>query len=885
LKIDEKVFKGEVDVKYFLQKSTSNSTDLIIIFSAFQALGQGPKYNYINTLLGIDCNKLFILDDFGSRGSYYLCKGKDYKIERSVIRLINSIIDEYGFKNITSCGSSKGGYASLYYGIKYGFNNIIAASPQYFLGTYLEKSKSPDVIEFLAGKVNEDEVQYLDRLLQDTVNTSEFKPNIYIHLGEGEYHYTDHVLPLIEKLANNHISYELDLGNYNSHSEVGKFFPKYLLSKISSIYKYPNIISLKPIKPHQQEVLKEVLFTVDVEGNNNKIAWYVYKDNKVLQKFPYKNENKIKITFNEIGTYKVKVFVTNSIKLKTTKMTQPFEVVSEEIRSDFDISIKNISTDQIIKVHQISNNVRSIGNSILEDKFYFYSNLETIDFKQGIDWEYQHPKSPDTYQLYLQSLNVLCHLLNAYEYTGEKKYLNKSIEIFKSWYDYVSTNPENKMVWYDHPTAYRTHNLIYFAIVLKENLPVSKDEFFNLLSKHATYMNSDKNYRKNNHGIMMDRSLILLGITLNHPLAKNWIEKGIWRLKDTFNYSYSPLGVHLENSPDYHSIVRTLFKTIEDFLNKNNLSLGDEVNNHLKLSDEYFKYLVKPDGYLPIIGDTELKYYGTKYKNYDSFHDQNAGISLLQAKDEEKPEHSTWISFVSGFGTITHKHHDDLSFNLHYMGNDIFVDSGKYNYGSSLIRGYMKSPRAHNSLAVKGKKYDFITGNEHNAYTKSFYSSNKMDIVQGINKGYQNVYFVRSLIFLKPNIIILLDENMTNASKNISQYFNLASHIDITAKEINKVTLTSKKEPIEIEQILPIDNTFVHKAETNPPQAIISEKFNEIIETQQIEFNKRAVSGENFLTVIKLGEEAINCFENVEFDRVNRKIHISIKNEDFLFNI
>ncbi|WP_062320399.1 hypothetical protein [Halolactibacillus sp. JCM 19043] len=106
---NEKVFDSERKVKYLFQKSYKKSDELIIVFSAFHSKGTRPRYNYVRTLEGFNANKLFILDDFGARGSYYLCENRDFSIERSVSALIQEIINQYKIKKVMSCGSSKGG--------------------------------------------------------------------------------------------------------------------------------------------------------------------------------------------------------------------------------------------------------------------------------------------------------------------------------------------------------------------------------------------------------------------------------------------------------------------------------------------------------------------------------------------------------------------------------------------------------------------------------------------------------------------------------------------------------------------------------------------------------------------------------------------------------
>lgn len=132
---NEKIHVSNNGIRYCFKKAKFKNKDkLIVIFSAFSS--DRAKYNYINTLSLFDCNKLYILDDYGSKGSYYLGLNGMLDIETSVVSLISNIMHENNilFKNVISVGSSKGGTAALYYGMKYNYGNIIVGAPQYKIG-------------------------------------------------------------------------------------------------------------------------------------------------------------------------------------------------------------------------------------------------------------------------------------------------------------------------------------------------------------------------------------------------------------------------------------------------------------------------------------------------------------------------------------------------------------------------------------------------------------------------------------------------------------------------------------------------------------------------------------------------------------------------------
>ncbi|WP_234396889.1 Two component regulator three Y domain-containing protein [Bacillus massiliglaciei] len=307
----EKVYIGEREVKYLFQKSYKPTNSLVIIFSAFPTKGKKPSYNFVRTLAEFDCNKLFILDDFGSRASYYLCEKRDFSIERSVISLISKIAEENEIKTFISCGSSKGGYSALYYGIKYGFDHIIAASPQYYLGDYLlEQTNSEDVTHFMSGASHEEDHLFLNEIMSRMISATRNKPDIFIHLGDREPHYENHVKPLLSLLDTRDMRYQLDLGSYSQHSDVAKFFPDILKGKIRELLHYPL---LKVTQTVEGEAGKgaECTFHAETDSASNQIAWYLYHDKKRIQMINYSLNKSFSAKLEQAGTYQAKAFTIN----------------------------------------------------------------------------------------------------------------------------------------------------------------------------------------------------------------------------------------------------------------------------------------------------------------------------------------------------------------------------------------------------------------------------------------------------------------------------------------------------------------------------------------------------------------------------------------------
>lgn len=231
-------FEG-TELKYLLMRE-KNSDYLLIVFSAFPNINRPAGYNYVDTFKDIKCNKLYILDDFGPNirgGSYYLGKEKNFFIQSAVDKLIESISNDLNIekRNIITTGTSKGGYASLYFSFKNSYGHAISGAPQIFLGDYLSNHKI--FFEYIIGEYNEENKKYLNCLLFNAVKENSIFPNVHFHVGEGDHHYPEHVLPFIKYLDSENLPYTLDIQKYDGHADVGKYYPKFAIKQINEIIK------------------------------------------------------------------------------------------------------------------------------------------------------------------------------------------------------------------------------------------------------------------------------------------------------------------------------------------------------------------------------------------------------------------------------------------------------------------------------------------------------------------------------------------------------------------------------------------------------------------------------------------------------------------------
>lgn len=530
-----------------------------------------------------------------------------------------------------------------------------------------------------------------------------------------------------------------------------------------------------------------------------------------------------------------------------------------------------INENDVFRLFEVKKRKQSIAKYALNNKIVPFPGFNSTSFNDKIWTVKKSEKYGNSYTLYLHSLRVTVELMLAYEGTKEIEYFNKAEEIINSWIKHSQTDDDNPMIWYDHTTANRTQALIHYLYLADElNRDIDEEKWISLLKKHSEIMSNDEIYKFNNHGLMMDRSLMILGYILDD---KSSITKGKSRAVNTFWYSFSSQGIHLENSPQYHTMVVRMYNEIEAYLNKKDDSLGEHVVNYLKLAKEYIPLVTKPNQRLSSIGDSGSDKQ-PREKQYKNIYDREAGISILQYKDPTP----FFVTFIAGYSSRVHKHKDDLSITLNYKEKDFFVDPGKYSYTRNKTRTYITSPSAHSTFYLQDFNYNIHLENRYNRkIVFEGYDDNKTyTLVKGRHGDYTGCSseLTRTVIQLKGYPVLILLDNLDTDNKNplnLVQKFNLASTVKIE-KGDSSYRLISDGEEMIVRQYLETDDKGIIKGDKSKPVAVNSAGFAKVKETNQLVFKKSTTESNVFLT-------------SIYDDRVVENLNIEITDEKLIINI
>ena len=157
----------------------------------------------------------------------------DWFVPDQICQLLSDLMQRYKKKAVLTCGSSKGGTAAVYYGLRINATAVIIGAPQYLIGNYLNTADHKVILEKILGSITDQGIEKLNSLLVNEIrkhSDAERKPSFYIHYSPLEHTYHEHIVKLITELQESHYPLELECSEaYENHADVGKYFQRYLV--------------------------------------------------------------------------------------------------------------------------------------------------------------------------------------------------------------------------------------------------------------------------------------------------------------------------------------------------------------------------------------------------------------------------------------------------------------------------------------------------------------------------------------------------------------------------------------------------------------------------------------------------------------------------------
>lgn len=525
-----------------------------------------------------------------------------------------------------------------------------------------------------------------------------------------------------------------------------------------------------------------------------------------------------------------------------------------------------------------------------QNKWYTSARYGEIDIPKGEEWSFEGPDRSWRFQHH--SLSSISHLVDAYDLTNDSKYLYKAKDIIHDWFNVNYPNSPSEMGWHDHSTAWRLINICRFYAKWENYEVVKSDEegITEIVKVHCTKLSTPAFYMpKHNHGLDQDIGLFT-GSVLFPKIeeSKEWENLALVRFNKQLDHLFGNEGGYLEHSPHYvYLILKNLYSFL-DFMYEVNKEEANKLAVRLEKTLKYLVYILRPDGVIPSIGDSENSILSTSLINEWKTESSDLKIFLeaLINKSEEinkmadklpldsafldagmvalrnkwpLEEDTSQILIYSGFHSRVHKHYDDLSFVIFNQGLPLITEGGKYSYDyQSEGRKYIISPYAHNSVMVDEKHADTFAKNVEKSGITSYLLTKNISYISGMHALYPKVNHRRLFIYFKPDVLIVIDKLNGVENHTFDTFFNL--HPEVQCIEDNDIF----KGYLDGNHVVSIQNLYssqshmeqkVVRGQTDPLKGWVSLKYGELTPNTLIQY--RSIGNSSFnVYQISMGHSA-----------------------------
>ena len=418
-------------------------------------------------------------------------------------------------------------------------------------------------------------------------------------------------------------------------------------------------------------------------------------------------------------------------------------------------------------------------------------------------------------------LNRLGHFLtlgHAYKLTKDERFTTAFVDQLRSWYE---QNPYGRGPNWQcaMEVALRAINLIAAREMFRESPQLDTQFLLTLFQQHGNYIRRNLEFSyiaTSNHYLSDVAGLLWLGVMVPELRAsKRWRDFGLKELLREMDKQVLPDGADFESSTGYHRFVTELFLYSFLLCRENGISLGQQYDNKLRAMLLYIRGYLRPDGFAPLIGDTD----GGQFLPFQHRRADDHGYLLVvgadvfndaELRDAERgakafPNAGTYIMRhedlylcfnTSGAGIDgrgSHGHNDKLSIEVSAGECAFIVDPGTYVYTGDLQRRHdFRSTAYHSTVKIDGVEQNtierdlpFVIGDEARPFVLHWGE----DKIVAEHYGYQRlkdpVIHRRTVTFNKPERAWLIeDEFLGTAVEHLFEIrFHFAPGLEVSPSE------------------------------------------------------------------------------------------------------
>jgi hypothetical protein len=398
-------------------------------------------------------------------------------------------------------------------------------------------------------------------------------------------------------------------------------------------------------------------------------------------------------------------------------------------------------------------------------------------------------------QLFLASFGVPRILLEAYKASGHDKFLQGAKDVILAWAEYENSAwLPTGLLWNDHAIAERMLVLAEFWRLYRRHpdheLEVAKT-VLQLAARQSRLLAKPFHFTFNtNHGIMQNLALLHYFLAFpSLPDAERYKDLALSRLRDQMQFYVNDEGVVLEHSAGYQNFGIRLMAMAMRYATLSDVSIPAEWIAKYHRAQEVSSHLRRPDGTLPIFGDTgsgrsrvqlvDLDWRGraSAFRYEESWRPHHlhslypvAGYSIWWDGLEKWPQarHLSQLAVTwSYFPGHAHKHADEMSLSLWSAEQRWITNIGYWPYG---VPGRREAVSWSGSNAPHGVDEENNSSRETNL--QYFASSERLAFIDLERKEATGYNARRQIIWKKPNIWVVVDRVSCNGHSRSRTVWN-----------------------------------------------------------------------------------------------------------------
>ena len=345
--------------------------------------------------------------------------------------------------------------------------------------------------------------------------------------------------------------------------------------------------------------------------------------------------------------------------------------------------------------------------------------------------------------------------------------------------------------------------------------------FLQLMQQHGRYINANLEFSyiaTSNHYLSDVAGLLWLGVMLPELRdARSWRDFGLTELLREMDKQVLADGADYESSTGYHRFVLELFLYSFILCRANEIEIDERYWRKLFQMLLYVQAYLRPDGFAPLIGDTDSgQVFPLERRRADDhayvldigaevFNDptlktpsqrsgafREAGIYIMRQDDYYLCFNASGAG-INGRGS--HGHNDALSIEVSVRGRAFIVDPGTYVYSADLQKRHLfRSTAYHSTVRIDGEEQNttdpnmpFLIGNEAQPRVLEWQSEEDYDKVVAEHYGYRrlpaSVTHRRTVTFSKSECSWLVEDEFFGAGEHeFEVWFHFSSELELLVR-------------------------------------------------------------------------------------------------------